>query len=221
MKKILLLCTSFLLFNCVKKEILLPQFEQTFSKEVTDFTETSFLYEESKDGVTEIDVQKNALVSNTAWLFSIDKRLPLKLVVPELQTLQEKKLKKVEDVLKPNFFVYSNPIQEAVEYCEFTKVSFEKKTVEMASNAVGVQLQFNRDNQFKVNGLTFDEFPNYLDQSGLELAAFLKQKFPNQKIELFLSFDENLNFGDYVKDYMCLKKIEDSTIKVSNLQVIY
>ncbi len=40
---------------------------------------------------TLVEVNKKNSISSTNWVFNIDKRLPLKLVIPEVMKLQEKK----------------------------------------------------------------------------------------------------------------------------------
>jgi len=90
MKKIVFIIVLLSLFACQKKAVLLPQIEQSIVTSVQDHSPIYMFFKtERKD--TLIDVNRKNSISSTNWIFNIDKRLPLRLVVPELVKLQAKR----------------------------------------------------------------------------------------------------------------------------------
>ncbi|MET0946776.1 MAG: hypothetical protein ABWY22_15335, partial [Flavobacterium sp.] len=80
-----------LLFSCQeKKDVLLPKASVSIVKDVQDHSPIYIFFKtEGKDTIAEVN-RKNSIIS-TNWIFNIDKRLPLRLVIPEVMKLQEKK----------------------------------------------------------------------------------------------------------------------------------
>lgn len=85
---LLIIC---LLFSCGKKEdVLLPKSNITIVKNVEDHSPIYIFFKtEGKDTIA--DVNRKSSIISTNWIFNIDKRLPLKLVIPQVMKLQEKK----------------------------------------------------------------------------------------------------------------------------------
>ena len=85
------LIIAFLLFSCGKKEdVLLPKSNVTIVKNVEDHSPIYIFFKTvGKDTIADVN-RKNSIIS-TNWILNIDKRLPLKLVIPQVIKLQEKK----------------------------------------------------------------------------------------------------------------------------------
>lgn len=74
---------------------------------------------------TIIEVNRSNSISSTNWLFNIDKRLPLKLIIPEIQKLQAKKENsshKNED--SENYFTYMDNVKKSLAFLPFAKTEF-------------------------------------------------------------------------------------------------
>jgi len=68
--------------------------------------------------------RKNSIVS-TNWIFNIDKRLPLRLIVPELIKLQAKKDGSMhKNEAAENYFSYANDVKKTMAFLPFTKVKY-------------------------------------------------------------------------------------------------
>ena len=93
MIKYFTLILLFLLFSCGEKQsVQLPKSDVTIVEKVNDLTAVYiFLKIEENDTIADVN-RKNTIIS-TNWVFNIDKRLPLKLVIPQVMKLQEKKRK--------------------------------------------------------------------------------------------------------------------------------
>ena len=88
MKKYLALIITVALFSCEgNKDILLPKADKTIVSDVQEHSPIYIFFKvEGKDTIADVN-RKNSIVS-TNWIFNIDKRLPLRLVIPELIKLQ-------------------------------------------------------------------------------------------------------------------------------------
>ena len=95
MKKLILLFGLLLgLISCqFGDEVLLPQGTYSVKKDMVDYSQLYFFFK-TEDKDTLVDTNFNNMISTTNWVLSIDKRLPLHKVIPEVVKLQIKKQKK-------------------------------------------------------------------------------------------------------------------------------
>ena len=190
------LIIAFLLFSCGKKEdVLLPKSNVTIVKEVQDLSPIYIFFKvEGKDTIAEVN-RKSSIIS-TNWILNIDKRLPLKLVIPEVMKLQEKK--RADSAHKnenaENYYSYADSIGKNLAFLPFTKVFYK-----MEKPKFGVVVYFRKDNTVLVNGILVkkEELQNYLN-------GLVSDK-PNKYM---FSFDKDLDYGSYIKS-----KIFISTLK--------
>ena len=92
MKRIItLLVLTIFLGSCSKKNVLLPETENSNITEIKDVSAAYLFYDETKKDSLEFN-RKN-LISTTNWLVNIDKRLTLKQILPHLIYLQNKQNK--------------------------------------------------------------------------------------------------------------------------------
>ncbi|MDP2159335.1 MAG: hypothetical protein Q8K02_02535, partial [Flavobacterium sp.] len=89
MRFIYLVILAFALVSC-KKEVQLAKANRTIDSLVVDHTPV-YLFFEVKDSDTLVKVNRNNTISTTNWIFNVDKRLPLKLAIPEVIKLQNKR----------------------------------------------------------------------------------------------------------------------------------
>ena len=91
MKKVLFLSVVFLVISC-QKEVQLAQANHTIDSTLVDHSPVYiFLDTKGKDTIAEVN-RKNT-IGTTNWVFNVDKRLSLKVVIPEIIKLQEKREK--------------------------------------------------------------------------------------------------------------------------------
>jgi len=194
MKKIVVALLLISLFSCGKKEIQLPQLNETVVADVKDHSPI-FMFFEINGKDTLIYVNRSNSISSTNWLFNIDKRLPLKLVIPEIQKLQAKKEKsshKKEG--SENYFTYMDKKKKTLAFLPLVDVEyvFDKATLGLNT------LYFNADGKIFFNNQQLSE-------------QELEQYFNNLKVEreseIFIGYDKNLSFENYLKYRLKTKKI--------------
>lgn len=196
-----------ILFSCGNKEdILLPKANTTIVKNVEDHSPIYIFFRtKEKDTLAEVN-RKNEIIS-TNWIFNIDKRLSLRLVIPEVMKLQQKKReeKAHKNELAQNYYSYADTIGKNLAFIPFTNVFYE-----LEKPKTGMVVFFNKNNEILVNNVVIKkaEFYEYLNK-------LPKDKW-NQHV---FCFDRNLTFGSYVQDKIFIESLKID-IK-SNREFIY
>jgi hypothetical protein len=209
MKKILVALSLISLFSCGKKEIQLPQLDETVVADVKDHSPI-YMFFETNGNDTLIDVNRSNSISSTNWLFNIDKRLPLKLVIPKIQKLLAKKEKsshKKEG--SGNYFTYMDSKKKTLAFLPFTKVVYEQ-----AKPNFGVVIYHNKNGIFAVNGVEVDKenLQNHL------------VSLPSDKPNKFLfCFDKEISFEKYLEAIVYLNEIsvQYPFLQLSDTQYVY
>jgi hypothetical protein len=201
----------FILFSCGNKEdILLPKANTTIVKNVEDHSPIYIFFRtKGKDTLAEVN-RKNEIIS-TNWIFNIDKRLPLRLVIPEVMKLQQKKReeKAHKNELAQNYYSYADTIGKNLAFISFTKVFYK-----LEKPKSGIIVFFTKNNVILVDNLAVkkEDFLAYLN------------KLPNDKPNQYIfSFDKNLDFGSYIQDKIFLEslKLPKSELSVGNYEFVY
>ncbi|MCC9020359.1 hypothetical protein [Flavobacterium lipolyticum] len=193
------LILAFLLLSCGKKEdVLLPKSNVTIVKDVEDLSPIYIFFKtEGKDTIA--DVNRKSSIISTNWIFNIDKRLPLKLVIPEVMKLQEKK--RADSAHKnenaKNYYSYADSIGKNLAFLPFTKVYYK---MEVANNRS--QLYFKKNGMIQYSGRKTYDFPKN------DLPKFLDSLIINPKAQITFSFDKNISYGEYIQYKTFLEKLE-------------
>jgi hypothetical protein len=202
----------FILFSCANKEdILLPKSDVTIVSDVVDHSPIYIFFRtKGKDTLAEVN-RKNSIIS-TNWILNIDKRLPLRLVIPEVMKLQEKKRNEVahKNELAENYYSYADSIGKNMAFMPFTKVyyKFEKPKF-------GVFIFFDKNNEIWVNGFVV---------SRKDLQNHLKNYLPIDKPDKFLfCFNKQLPFEKYIQDKIFIQslKFPVPSINLTNEEFVF
>lgn len=209
MKKAIIFFSLIVFCSCQKKEVLLPQIPETIVAEVQDHSPIYMFFEvNGKD--TLIDVNRKNSISSTNWLFNIDKRLPLKLIIPEIQKLQAKKENSThKNEAAENFFTYMDSEKKTLAFVPFTETVY---TMEQPS--FGVEVYFNTDSELFVDGVKVEKenLQSYLDN--------LENDKPNK---FQFCYSKKLSFENYLKNRFLVKKLIFTTpiLQTSSIEFIY
>lgn len=187
--KYLSLVVVFLLVSCGNKEdILLAKSDRTVVSEVVDHSPI-YIFFRVKDNDTLAEVNRNNSIITTNWILNIDKRLPLRIVIPEVMKLQEKKRKEKahKNEKAENYYAYADSIGKNLAFLPFTNVYYK---MEKPLNE-GLVFYFKKGtdvvsiNETKIKR---NEILNYVNGFNFE---------NNPKIVLV--FDKNMSFEDYLQ----------------------
>ncbi len=184
----------FILFSCGNKEdILLPKSDVTIVSDVKDHSPIYIFFRtKGKDTLAEVN-RKNSIIS-TSWILNIDKRLPLRLVIPEIMKLQEKKRgdSAHKNELAQNYYSYADSIGKNMAFLPFTMVFYK-----MEKPKLGVIVYFDKNNLILVDG---EEIVKE------DLEKYIKQNCSNN--DVFYCFDRNMTFDNYINLKIFVKNIE-------------
>lgn len=201
MKKYLAIIIALALFSCEgNKEIQLPKAYKTIVADVQEHSPIYIFFKmEGKDTIADVN-RKNSIVS-TNWIFNIDKRLPLRLVIPELIKLQAKKDGSMhKNETAENFFSYANDVKKTMAFLPFTKVKFV-----IGKPKTGLIVYFAKNKKVVVNGIEVkkEELKNYLNQ------------LSNQKsYQINFCIDKKCSYDDYLKILVFSEELNAFTNKL-------
>ena len=198
------LIIAFLLFSCgEKKDVLLPKANVSIVKDVQDHSPIYIFFKtEGKDTIAEVN-RKNSIIS-TNWIFNIDKRLPLRLVIPEVMKLQEKKRgdSAHKNEKAENYYSYADSIGKNLAFLPFTKVYYKMESVSKNTS----QLYFRKNGMIEYRGRKTYDFPKN------NLEPFLDSLVINPKAQIIFSYDKNMPYGYYIQCKILVKTIIDKKI---------
>jgi hypothetical protein len=137
---------------------------------------------------------------STNWIFNIDKRLPLRLVIPELIKLQAKKDKSMhKNEAAENYFSYANDVKKTMAFLPFTKVKYV-----IGKPKSGAIVYFSKNNKILVDNVavTKDSLESYLN------------KLPEIKYHnINFCFDKNDTYNNYINNVILVRSLEIESIK--------
>lgn len=205
MKKYLALVIVLVLFSCEgKKEIELPKADRTIVADVQEHSPIYMFFKvEGKDTIADVN-RKNSIVS-TNWIFNIDKRLPLRLVIPELIKLQAKKDKSMhKNEAAENYFSYANDVKKTMAFLPFTSLKFK---IEKPKS--GVEIYFTKEDKVLVNQTVVEKsnLINYLNS--LNSLNSLKSDKP---LKYNFCFDKEASYDTFIKNAVFINTLEIETI---------
>lgn len=205
------LIIAFLLFSCGKKEdVLLPKSNVSIVKDVQDHSPIYIFFKnEGKDTIADLN-RKSAIIS-TNWIFNIDKRLPLKVVIPQVIKMQDKK--RADSAHKnenaENYYSYADSIGKNLAFLPFTKVFYK-----MEKPTAGSFVVYFRKGKKQV----------FMGNQEIKISEILKQfysiKFDKVPDLVFL-FDKNMSYEEYIQYKILLQKDVTYNLDTLPLEFIF
>jgi hypothetical protein len=187
---VLLICVS-----CGNKEdILLPKSDTTIVKEVVDLSPIYIFFRvKGKDTLAEVN-RKNSIIT-TNWILNIDKRLPLRLVIPEVMKLQQKKREEKEhrNELALNYYSYADSIGKNLAFIPFTQVYYK-----IEKPKKGFIVFFSKEGKITVNNIMV---------SKNDLQKIINNSNTDSK-EIIYCFDKNSSYGNYIQSKVFIHSVE-------------
>lgn len=181
-----------------KEDILLPKADRTVVKEVADLSPIYIFFRvNGKDTLAEVN-RKNSIIT-TNWILNIDRRLPLRLVIPEVMKLQQRKREEKEhrNELALNYYSYADRIDKNLAFIPFTQVYYK-----MEKPQKGIVIFFSKDGKIRVNNKLV---------SKNELQKFINN-FNDKQEEIRYCFDMNSSYGSYIQNKVFIQTIEIKNI---------
>ena len=205
------LIVLFTLFSCGNKEaVLLPKANTTIVKNVSDLSPIYIFFRiKNKDTLAEVN-RKNSIIS-TNWILNVDKRLPLRLAIPEIMKLQQKKReeKAHKNEKAENYYSYADTIGKNLAFIPFTKIYYR---IEKPKSAMIVF--FTKNNQILVNNIVVKRE---------ELQQYLNALSSDEPYKYLFCFAKDMSFGSYLQNEILIQslKLQTSELGADNQEFIY
>jgi hypothetical protein len=212
--------------GCKKETILLPLSDQSMVTEITDLSPI-YMNFKSVNNDTVLDLNEKNRIGTTHWIFHIDRRLPLRLVIPEVIHLKDKKAnaKMHTNEAAQNYFSYSDTTKKQLAFVSFESIHYTFNTY-FATNYILEHASYHRDYQNFIIDVKVDrsiwvdgyaigseDLKEYLQ----DYASFVAQ---DKKILVYLNVDQNVDFGTYLNLFVKLKSL-GSSMQLSDVHFIY
>lgn len=225
MQKTIFILICCCLMGCSKKEVKLPLLGFKGVQEIHNHSQVWFFFE-GNNGDTTAAINRNNTISTTHWIYNIDRRLPLKAIIPSIVSLKDKHASGVhskEGML--NYFSYSDTLSNSLSFLEFDSIKFETDST--------MSKYFIRENntnyaQYNNINLTFNPGNIWLNDAKLEksefkntLLEFIDFSNNNKQTMLHLNFNQNLLYQDYLFYKTQLLNIVNPSITNNSIEFIF
>jgi hypothetical protein len=225
MKKLILILLIFLMLGCAKKELKIPTLAEKGIQELQNHSQV-WLFFEVKNSDTIAVVNRKNTISTTHWIYNIDKRLPLKAIIPSIVNLQDKHANSMHSEKGMfDYFSYSDTISKKLSFLKFDGVTFEtidklpqnfvEENAAKNQNYQNIQLVFNQ-NSILINTVETDK-SNFKN----ELTTLLKLSSEGKKQMLHLNFNGNLLYQDYLFYRTIIHNLPNENILTNPMEFIF
>jgi len=225
MRKLALLLLPFIMFSCAKKEVKIPTLAEKGIQEIQNNSQVWFFFEVKNNDTIAVVNNKNT-ISTTHWIYNIDKRLPLKTIIPSIINLQDKHANSMHSEKgMHDYFSYSDTISKKLSFLAFDGVIFlndgllSKQFIETHKNDY---LNYNNINLFfNKNKIWINEVETDKSNFKTALSAILAISSEDQKLMLHLNFNQNLLYQDYLFYRTIIHAIGTKNILINHNEFIF
>jgi hypothetical protein len=211
MKYFSLIILVFFMSCANKEEVLLPKSNRTIVKNIEDHSPIYIFFRtKGKDTLAEVN-RKNSIIT-TNWILNVDKRLPLRLVIPEVMKLQKRKREEKDhhNELAQNYYSYADSIGKNLAFLPFTNVYY---TIGKPEKGYYV-FHFRTGNDFVLSG-------NREVKKSELVKDFYNINFERIPVVVFL-FDKNMSYGEYIQNKILVQKFNSYYVdKISPKEFIF
>jgi len=215
------------LFNaCQVEQVELAQLDQSENLEIKDYSPV-YLYFRTIEIDTLVEVNEKDTISSTYWVFHVDKRFLLKQVVDEINKLQNIKEKtRNQPEASKTFYCFMNSKIKGLSYLDFTPIKYSypnyfstkyiKENPDYHSHFDNFTIHFKSNNQITINGF---------DMPILEMESYIKESLvlsnSTKKAIVYLNFNNNLSFENYLFFWQKIKRFDANLIELSPVHFVY
>lgn len=224
MKK-LLIFLPLLIISCSQKEVKLPTLSVSGLSEIQNHSQV-WMFFEIKNNDTIANLNKKNTISSTHWIYNIDKRLPLKKIIPSIINLKYKHSNGMHSKEgMHNYFSYSDTISKKLSFVEFDTTLFEtdstlskyhiKSNSELYKNFNNINITFNPNNTW-INDAKMEN--GELKNTLLEFIEFSAE---GRQTMLHLNFNQNLLYQDYLQYRTLIHNLIAPHILINHFEFIF
>ncbi|MCF6168975.1 hypothetical protein [Lutibacter sp.] len=225
MKKTIFILLAFVLLSCAKKEVQLPTLAEKGLQEIFNHSEV-WMFFQVKNNDTIADINKKNIISTTHWIFNLDKRLPLKTIIPSISKLQYKHANSIHSKEGMHeYFSYADTLSKKLSFLKFDGVIF--KTDSLLSKYF-IKENHKKYTNFNNINLTFNPNNSWINDAKMgqgelktTLLEFIDFSSGGKKTMLHLNFNENLVYQDYLFYKTMIHNFNNENIVTNNIEFIF
>ena len=225
MKKILLLLLSITILSCSKKEIKVPVLAYEGIQELHNHSQVWMFFEIKNNDTIAVLNRKNT-ISTTHWIYNIDKKLPLKAIIPLIKKLTYKHANGVHSKEGMyNYFSYSDTISKKLSFIKFDDIEYKtdsllskhyiKENAKDYSNFNNINITINTNNNW-INDGKFEK----KDFKKL-LTEFINFSAEGKQTMLHINYNQNISYQKYLQNTALFKSISNEAILISPIEFIF
>ena len=216
MKKYLAIALVFLMISCNNKiEMALPKADVTVLKEVVDHSPVYIFFKvEGKDTIA--DLNRKNTIGTTNWIFNIDKKLPVKAIIPEIVWLQNKKKNGMHtNDEAENYYSYADSIGKNLAFVPFTKIEYK-----LEQPKSGVRIYFTKNNKILVSDNQNSKGIEVKKEDLLKNLLAIPSDKPNK---FFFCHDKNSSYEKFLQSTILIGqiKLQIPTMSITNEEFVY
>ncbi|XLS28418.1 hypothetical protein ACJD0Z_14570 [Flavobacteriaceae bacterium M23B6Z8] len=228
MRKVYLYLFLFcVLISCQKlPDIQLPKVSKAELTKLTNHSQAYIFYDlQASDSVL---LNRKNLILNTHWVVHADARLSLKKLLPKLEILRKKRERKSIHTKEEmnTYFSVMDESKKQLGFIDYSSINYKfpdthakfyiKELPAVHMDLYTLIINYDQDNKITVDG-------NLIAKE--ELSSFLKEQIDfaseGRKTLLYLNFDEQLSFDQYLKNYVMISQLANENIRIAKEQFIY
>ena len=208
----------FLFSSCTKKEVQLPLIDAVGIDNIQNHS-SIWVFFKIKNQDTLAVLNKNNKLINTHWIYNIDRRLPMKKVVPVLQKMQENRNKdsmhKKEGML--NYFSYANVTSNKISLLNFDNTNFIFSNTDYKNVLKNLQKESILELDIQNKNLLLNESKIKTSQL-IQKIENIQSSDTLANHKMVIKYSKNISYQNYLSVKALLSKIN---LKVHSTEYIY
>jgi hypothetical protein len=228
MKFYLSVLSVLLLFSCSNPDIYIPVNDNPGQTDVNNLSQVYVFFQTDDTGDTLSDMHKNQIISSTHFVVHIDRRLPLKTIITDLEWLHKKRHKKsIHNVPGMHlFFSHVDSVSNKIRLNVFDSLQimypfyYSKEYVKKYPKSYAGLHLLHLDlmpGKLVVSDTVFD-FPKHKNR----LANYIyKQTADSTPTRIVLNADYNVSYDRYNDLYGFLVNLDSNRVRLMHKQFWY
>jgi len=217
--KLILFILLIAVLSCTKKNVKLPVLNVSGIQDTIYDNSQIWMFLKLQNGDTIAELNRKNSISTTSWIYNIDKRLPLHLVIPHLKKLIEKREKPAmhpKDADDTNYFSYVDSGSNTLSTVQFDVINYVIDKIIDRTKFENDSLTNHLFIDHSKKGISVNDSLIAIDQ----FSDYLNKQPEMIKLKLHLSFDSYLSYGDYLYLKAIIQNNKNNLVQVDETEYI-